>query len=246
MKNLKEYISESIFDIEDNIDNIDESIKDQIKQFLNNNFKNASNCIISEKPNKYGKFEVLSTGDVVVKNKSITSLTNGLFIWTNIKGDFTCSNCNSLTSLEGAPKEVKGDFICSDCNSLKSLEGAPKEVRGDFNCFNCNLLISLEGAPEEVGGDFFCSNCTSLTSLKGAPKEVGGAFNCGYCTSLTSLKGASKEVGGYFSCEYCNSLKSLEGAPKEVGGGFYCIKCGYYFTQEDVKNVSNVKGIIYV
>ena len=26
---------ESLFDIEDNIDNVDESIKDQIKQFLN-------------------------------------------------------------------------------------------------------------------------------------------------------------------------------------------------------------------
>ena len=202
MKNLKEYIIESIFDIEDNIDNIDESIKDQIKQFLNDNFKNASNCIISEKPNKDGKFEVLSTGDVEVKNKSITSFTNRLFIWANIKGDFTCSNCNSLTSLEGAPKEVKGDFTC----------------------YNCNLLISLEGAPKEVSGDFYCSNCKSLTSLKGAPKEVGG----------------------YFSCEYCNSLKSLEGAPKEVGGGFYCIKCGCYFTQEDVKKVSNVEKIIRV
>ena len=180
MINLKNYIIESILDIEDNIDNIDESIKDQIKQFLNDNFKNASNCIISKKPNKDGKFEVSSKGNIEVKNKSITSLTNGLFIWTNIKGDFTCSNCNSLTSLEGAPKEVKGDF----------------------NCYNCNLLISLEGAPEEVGG--------------------------------------------YFSCEYCNSLKSLEGAPKEVVGGFYCIKCGCYFTQEDVKKTSNIKGIIYV
>ena len=31
MINLKNYILESIFDIEDNIDNVDESIKDQIK-----------------------------------------------------------------------------------------------------------------------------------------------------------------------------------------------------------------------
>ena len=126
MKNLKEYISESIFDIEDNIDNIDESIKDQIKQFLNDNFKNASNCIISEKPNKDGKFEVLSTGDVEVKNKSITSLTNGLFIWANIKGDFTCSNCNSLTSLEGAPKEVGGGFYCIKCGCYFTQEDVKK------------------------------------------------------------------------------------------------------------------------
>ena len=58
MINLKNYIIESVFDIDNNIDNIDESIKDQIRQFLNDNFKNASKCKISEKPNKDGKFEV--------------------------------------------------------------------------------------------------------------------------------------------------------------------------------------------
>ena len=202
MKNLKEYIIESIFDIEDNIDNIDESIKDQIKQFLNNNFKNAVKCKISEKPNKDGKFEVSSNENVEVKNKNITSLTNGMFIWTNIKGNFICDECKSLTFLEGAPKEVGGDFDCEYCTSLTSLEGAPKVV----------------------GRDFDCASCKSLISLKGAPEKVGGAFNCGYC----------------------NSLKSLEGAPKEVRGGFYCVKCGRYFTQEDVKKASNVKGIIEV
>ena len=224
MENLKNYLIERILDIEDNIDNVDESIRDQIKEFLNDNFTNTSKYKISAKPNKDGKFEVSSKGDVEIKNENITSLTNGSFIWTNIKGDFICDHCDSLKSLERAPKEVGGDFNCSMCNSLISLEGAPKEVGGDFSCEWCNSLISLEGAPEEVGGGFYCTTCKSLISLEGAPKEVGGYFNCGYCNSLTSL----------------------EGAPKEVGRGFYCIKCGRYFTQEDVKKVSNVKGIIYV
>ena len=224
MINLKNYIIESIFDIEDNIDNIDESIKDQIKQFLNDNFKNASNCIISKKPNKDGKFEVSSKGNIEVKNKSITSFNNGLFIWTNIKGDF-CSNwCVSLTSLEGAPEKVGGDFFCNDCNSLKSLEGAPKEVGGSFFCNYCASLTSLEGAPKKVGEVFYCNDCTSLTSLEGAPKKVSGNFYCNYCTSLTSLEGAPKEVGGDFSCGYCKNI----------------------FTKEDVKKVSNVKKQIYV
>ena len=34
MINLKNYIIESIFDVEDNIDNVDESIKDKIRQFV--------------------------------------------------------------------------------------------------------------------------------------------------------------------------------------------------------------------
>ena len=224
MKNLKEYISESLFDIEDNIDNVDESIKEQIKQFLNDNFDKAFLYKISDKPNADGKYEVSSDGYVIVKNYKITSLTNGSFIWTTVGDDFYCSNCKSLSSLEGAPKVVGGSFICSSCKSLKSLEEAPEKVGVNFHCGFCKSLISLKGAPEKVGGNFSCEYCNSLTSLEGAPKEVNGTFNCGYCNSLTSL----------------------EGAPKEVGGGFYCVKCGRYFTQEDVKKVSNVKRDIKV
>ena len=115
MINLKNYIIESIFDIEDNIDNMDESIREEIKHFLKDNFKTNSTYQISKKPNKEGKFEVLVNGNVEVKDKNLTSLTNDIFIWTNIKGNFICDYCNSLTSLEGAPKEVGGDFYCRNC-----------------------------------------------------------------------------------------------------------------------------------
>ena len=224
MINLKEYISESLFDIDDNIDNIDESIKDQIKKFLKDNFDGASLCKISNKPNDDGKYEVSSSKNIKAKNKKITSLTNGLFIWTTVGGEFNCEYCKSLKSLEGAPKEVGGNFVCDYCDSL----------------------ISLEGAPEKIGGWFSCESCDSLTSLKGAPKEVGGSFSCEYCNSIKSLEGAPKEIGGYFSCSRCDSLTSLKGAPKEVGGDFYCVKPKCRFTQKDVKNISNVKGIIKV
>ena len=224
MINLKNYIIESIFDIENNIDNVDESIREEIKHFLKDNFMNASKCKISKKPNKDGKFEVLSTGDVVVKNKQINSLTNGSFIWTNIKGD----------------------FICSNCNSLKSLEGAPKEVGRDFSCGYCNLITSLEGAPKKVGGDFSCEYCTSLTTLEGAPKEVSCTFSCINCNALKSLEGAPEKVGRNFYCNFCISLISLKGAPKEVNCDFSCVNCGKVFYKEDVKKVSNVKRMIYV
>ena len=179
MRNLKEYIIESIFDIEDNIDNIDESIKEQIKQFLKDNFKGYSSCKISDKPNKDGKYEVSSKGDVVVvKKKSITSLTNGLFIWTTVDKDFKCAFCDLLTSLEGAPKNVGGTFNCIYCNSLTSLKGSPEKVGGKFNCNGCDSLTSLEGAPKEVDGSFYCYNCKLLKSLKGLPKKIGGDFDC--------------------------------------------------------------------
>ena len=73
---------------------------------------------------------------------------------------------------------IKNNFNCSNCNSLTSLKGAPKEVGGDFYCYYCTSLTSLEGAPQKVGENFVCSNCKSLTSLEGAPQKVGGDFNC--------------------------------------------------------------------
>lgn len=222
MKNLKEYIIEEVFDIDDNINNVDEAVKEQIKQFLKKNFKNASSCKISDEPNADGKYEV-SGKYISTKNKKITSLTNGMFIWANVDGDFSCWECKSLTSLEGAPKEVGGGFYCFICKSLTSLEGAPQKVGRDFNCWGCTSLKSLEGAPKEVSGEFDCHSC-ALTSLEGAPEKVGGDF----------------------SCETNSSLISLEGAPKEVGGNFRCGYCPARFTENDVKKVSNVKGKISI
>ena len=224
MMNLKNYIIESLFDIDDNIDKIDKDIEKQIRKFLYNNFTNFSKCKISRKPNSNGKYEISTVGDIEVKNKSITSFTNGMFIWTNIKGNFDCANCYSITSLEGAPKEVEGSFFCNHCRSLISLRGAPEKISRGFHCSFCNSLKSLEGAPKEVRGDFNCFNCDSLISLEGAPEKIGWIFNC----------------------HHCNSLISLKGAPKEVGGSFRCGRCKVKFTEEDVKKVSNVKGMIKV
>lgn len=70
--------------------------------------------------------------------------------------------------------KVQGNFDCAYCESLTSLEGAPKEVGKNFYCSECSSLASLEGAPEKVGGDFDCTYCSSLTSLKGITKNIGG------------------------------------------------------------------------
>ena len=158
------------------------------------------------------------------------------FYWFDMNGNeieapqkvdesFDCSECKSLTSLEGAPQRVGGNFNCYGCDSLTSLEGSFQEVGKDFNCYGCKSLTSLEGAPQRVGGNFYCGNCTSLTSLEGAPQRVNGDFDCSICTSLTSLKGAPQEVGKNFDCSGCQSLTSLEGAPQKVGGNFNCSRC---------------------
>ena len=220
MKTLKEYIIEGILDIEDNIENL--TRESLIEDFIKENYEiKYGNLQIKKNRDKY----IVSTkGTVLVKNKNITALTNGVFEWGEVNS-----------------------FYCSNCTSLESLEGAPEEVGKYFSCAGCTLLKNLIGAPKKVGESFICSDCTSLKDLKGAPKEVEGFFNCNGCTSLKSLEGAPKEVGSFFACSKCTSLKSLEGAPKKVGNFFDCERCGKKFTEEDVEKVCNVTSrVIYV
>ena len=94
----------------------------------------------------------------------------------------------------------------------------------------------------KVHGNFGCA-ANNLTSLEGAPTSVGGNFSC-HENNLASLEGAPSSVGGDFDC-FLNKLTSLEGAPNSVGR-FDCSnqKNGVEFTEEDVKEVSNVEGKI--
>ena len=101
---------------------------------------------------------------IVITNTKLTGFPSYIRFGT-VGGDFDCSHCTSLKSLEGAPEKVKLGFFCSDCTSLKSLKGVPKEVDTDFSCNGCTSLNSLEGAPKKVGRNFYCRYCTSLTSL---------------------------------------------------------------------------------
>ena len=217
----------------------------EIKQFLEDNYSNSDKLKISKEPNKDGLYEVdcTSCSYVEVINKEIASLTNGLFVFTNVK-HFWCSWCKNLTSLEGAPKETKFGFRCVGCINLKSLKGAPEKVGEHFECFNCESLTSLEGAPEKVGYNFHCGGCRNLTTLKGAPKKIKGVFDCSSCVNLTSLEGAPKEVGVEFNCSVCTNLKTLKGAPKKAGS-FYCGFGDTKFKIQDVRDVCDVKGSIH-
>ena len=74
MKSLRE----SLLD-DDLADKPDKMIKDEIKSFLKANYDGSIK--ISKEPNADGKYEVSSSTNIEVKNKKITSLTNGMFVW---------------------------------------------------------------------------------------------------------------------------------------------------------------------
>lgn len=89
-------------------------------------------------------------GDVTIKpNEKVESLTRDIYRFGSIQGNFDCSGCPNLKSLEGAPQEVKGNFYCIGNESLTTLKGAPQKVEGVFDCSGCINLESLEGAPKE-------------------------------------------------------------------------------------------------
>ena len=115
---------ESLLD-DDLINKTDEYIKDEIKAFLIENYKGLMK--ISRNPNADGKYEVSSSSNIGVKNKNITSLTNGVFIWTAVNGSFEVLDCKSLKSLEGAPEEVRRDFDCRGC-AIKFTEDDIKKI----------------------------------------------------------------------------------------------------------------------
>lgn len=142
MKSIKNYIETILNESRLNNDDV------IIRKYINDNYAITGNLTISK------DLVVDCDGGVYVKNKSIASLTDGLFRWG----------------------KVRSHFDCNYCENLKNLEGAPKEVGWDFNCDYCEKLISLKGAPEKINGDFYCSNCKNLRSLEGAPEKIKGFF----------------------------------------------------------------------
>ena len=231
-------------DIDVQIDKGNEDIiRVEIGSFLSDNYICNGEFTISDKPNKDGLYEVSSDSYVEVKNKNITSLTNGKFIFTKIDGSFHCDNCGKIEQLTGGPKKVRYVFNCTNCVSLKSLEGAPETVGGDFFCDYCTDLKSLKGCPKKIDGYFDCHTCTSLESLEGALKKIEGSFYCYNCTNLKSLKGAPKYVGRHFDCSGCN-ITSFKDAPKYVGGNFTCKHSNKF--EDDINKYSKIAGEIYI
>ena len=111
-----------------------ENDKKIVEEWIKDNYTITGKLTISD------DFVVNCTGGVTVDNKSIDSLTNGLFRWGKVDGFFDCGDCKNLTSLKGAPEEVGGSFWCNHCGRLETLEGAPEKTGFDLNWYGCKKL----------------------------------------------------------------------------------------------------------
>ena len=118
--------------------------------------------------------------------------------FNKVSGFFNCSR-NSLTTLDGCPKEVGGYFSCGE-NQLTSLIGCPEVVGYGFDCW-FNEIDSLEGLPSRINGNLVCTN-NRITSLKGGPMIIEGSFHLD--RNPISIVDASIEVNSTIYIEKTN------------------------------------------
>ena len=221
-----------------------------IKDFIEKNYHIQKKAVmrIWEQPNEDGKYFVdVEGGFVRVRNRKLTHLTNDLFEWHHIGGEFNCWNCRDLIDLVGGPSNVDDCLNVNNCRSLKSLKGAPEYVgEGGVCCIECYSLETLEGAPKTVLGDFHCDDCPNLKSLKGAPEVLCSDFWCNRCKKLTSLEGLPDSIGRSLYCQACTGLNTIKGLPTKIGGNLYLnIK---NISEDELRNIkgAGIKGDIIV
>ena len=169
-----------------------------------------------------------------VDNPRTGKITNGLFIWGNITGDFiysvveteTQKKTKSLLEL-GLPRNVGGSFILANFKKVTTLEGCPLEC-GDFRIKGFTKLTSLKGCPKIVKSHFVIAQCNALKGLDYLPEHIGKGIYINWNPNLLSIDGLSavtNVVNGDLFLNGNYRLKSLEGCPSIVDGIFSCEKC---------------------
>ena len=163
MKTLNEHIKESLLDDEELISNDDDIL---IDRFLKDNYKISGTYTIDN-----GIVNI--NGSISVYNDDLKYLTNDIFKFGKVTGNFDCYGADLIT-----------------------LKGSPDIVEGNFNCGYCNYITSLEGSPNYVKGSFVCNDCKNLKTLKGIPKTIRASFHCEHCPKLDSIQLAYKVTKG--------------------------------------------------
>lgn len=231
MRTLNERLIESLLDDETELVNDNTTL---IEQFLNDNYIIKGTYTI-----KNGVVDV--DGDVRISRgvqSDITELTNRIFEFGTINGDFIINDCINLKTLKGGPKKVKYDFLCNYCEKLENFEYAPKYVGKKFEADYCGNLKSLKGLPKKVesisliacklitnledicdANEYILDGCPNLKSLEGLPTSHEYSLTVANCKKLKSLKGCGKKIGYLDIIK--SSLDSFKDGPEILSGNLY-------------------------
>lgn len=245
MKNLKEYINESINEasVLNNIDKTlgDDGLKQLIVNYIKENYFSYNNwdMLCFNGKDSDDKFIVDFPSDLqLIKD---VPFTNDLFVWGKV-GRFICNMeskyTKTLKSFKGAglPMYVDGDLKLYDFKSVTDLEGLPNKVGGELKIYGFTKLASLNGITNNVGGILTICSCQNLKKLDYLPSNVGGGITINHNHKLESIAGLSNITDSVNGTLYLNGnfkLKSLEGCPSAVNGDFNIEKC---------KNLDSLEG----
>ena len=122
MKTLYESLRESL--CENFFDNVGGSSFNLIDNWCKNNIEGK--YVINKKT-----LTINSPSSIKITNKELTEFPSYIHFGI-VNGSFSCDNCDSLKSLEGAPKEVGRGFNCNECGSLESLDDISTRVKGEI------------------------------------------------------------------------------------------------------------------
>lgn len=118
-----------------------------------------------------------------------------------------------------------------------------KFIKGTVKLNNLYLTELPDLSDVVIDGVFFCQ-INRLTSLKGSPKIIKGDFWCDY-NELKSLEGGPEIIDGWFNCAD-NKITSLKWFPKYIGRQLTISNNPMRFTEEEIRNVCDVRGAIHV
>lgn len=204
MISLKEaLIRKNIGNVGVNVDNVDRELKDQeILKFIKENYNIKVGPYLQvefDHPEKYISLhddivDIIDGASITLdglgKARNATSLTNGLFKFGKIDGNFSCAYCKKLKTLEGAPEYVKGEFVCDYCEDLSSLKGSPEQC-AKFLCNHCSKLTSLKGISKKIDYSIEYRDCPNLKSIDDIPSDFDGRLiiDSVYDFDLSKFKG---------------------------------------------------------
>lgn len=226
--------------------NIYESILDDIDTQMANGEEDVVNELVIDWINNNW---IIDRGELTIKLEGSTyvvdcsgsvrhprtgKITNSLFVWGNIAGDFvynvvdteTQKKTKSLTEL-GLPRKVGGELNLHSFNNVTNLEGLPDNV-GSLSISGFKKLSSLKGCPTNVENNFTILLCPALKGLDYLPNHIGGGITINHNKNLLSIDGLSavtNVVNGNLFLNGNYNLKSLEGCPSTVNGVFSIEKC---------------------
>lgn len=225
MKNLKEFLNESILD-KDLVNDDKIETEAEIKEWLSEHGLRYSN--ITDISLNKGKVDI--TGNVGINDSNIPfkiGTVNGNFTIDVLGGEGSSKLNNfpekitgkctirikGLKNLKGFANEIDGDcsITALDLDSLSGLDNCI--IGGELNILDADNLKDLKGISKYIKGGISILRAASLTNVNDIPKKINYSLHISDCPKLTNIPNINIVNDGnksaIFNISSCKSLTSI-------------------------------------